>query len=179
MGCRGSATLRWKWNSAEGKEIYAGCVGLKIDGTPVSPTTSGPKTTTTASKPQTQPPSVCTKADVDVWSTGVEVACCPGLNRCLEDRSKSSPLYSQHPKIIMCRSQTCGSKPSNPKPTVPSTDVKTTVTSQITTSPSTDSKSTVSTKLRTHQAVSSCDKTRVNSKAFALFVCSALAFFLS
>ena len=32
--CRGQATLRWMWNSAEGLETYANCLDLSIEGDP-------------------------------------------------------------------------------------------------------------------------------------------------
>jgi len=99
--CSGSATLRWKWNSAEGKEIYAACVDLNIGGAPIDPVPQPPQ-------PQ---PEACTVADVEIWATGIELLCCQGLNQCLEDRSQDSPLYAQYPEILMCRSHECGESP--------------------------------------------------------------------
>lgn len=150
--CRGKATLRWKWNSAEGKEIYAACVDLKIEGgaAPNDGTTAGttkPKSTTAG----TTKPGVCTKADVETWKTGSEIPCCAGLNKCLEDRPRDSPLYEKFPEIIMCRTQACGGSPST----------KTTAKSDR------------------DGVASSCDKTRVHSKALAVTVGATLAFFFS
>jgi len=39
--CRGPATLRWMWNSAEGPETYANCLDLAIEGSAIGDGTGG------------------------------------------------------------------------------------------------------------------------------------------